>query len=84
MKIRIPAAALRRIRDSEFVEINIEEAIDCDGSACDRSFFDEDGELMDLPPHYHMIVIGKSPDSGPRCYAIGGDLPESTYQPSHE
>jgi hypothetical protein len=23
-----------------------------------------------------MIALGKIPDAGPRCYAIGGELPE--------
>ncbi len=40
-------------------------------------------ELVSLSPHYHMIVLGKIPDSGPRYYAVGGELPESVYEPDH-
>ena len=83
MKINIPAALLRRISDSDFVEVRIEEAIDCEGGICNRAYFEHDGTPAELPPHYHMVVIGRSPDAGPRYYAIGGELPEPSLESSH-
>ncbi len=31
----------------------------------------------------HLIVLGKIPDAGPRCYAVTGELPENVYESSH-
>jgi hypothetical protein len=59
----------------------IEPAYDCDGSECNRGIHDDDGTLIDLPPHFHMIET--DPDGGYRCYAIDGNLPEEVFEPSH-
>ncbi len=73
MSIRtsIPAAALRDPAESEEVVVGSEEALFCDGSECGVAIFSEDGELELLQPHWHMIVKGKAPEAGPRCYPIG-------------
>jgi hypothetical protein len=85
MKIELPASALRRLSNTEFIEIRIEEAIGCDGSTCGRSACDASGESRELPLHYHMVVTGRvNLESGPRCYAIGGELPELIFEPSRE
>jgi hypothetical protein len=83
VKISIPKAALRRVRDSEDIYLRIEEAADCDGSECGRAVHDAEGELEPLAPHFHMIALGKIPDAGPRCCAIGGELPEDVYESEH-
>jgi hypothetical protein len=64
--------------------LRIESAIDCDGTECGRSFSNDDGTLIGLPPHYHLVEsqIG----AGTRIYGFGGQLPNDfyeTYQPSH-
>jgi hypothetical protein len=69
---------------TDFMEIHIEEAIGCDGFICNRSPCEETGEAVDLPPHYHMIVTGNLLDAVPRCYAIGGDLPDSAGEPDQD
>jgi len=71
IRISIPAAALRDPAESEEVVVGSEEALFCDGSECGASIFSEDGELELLQAHWHMIVKGKSPEAGPRCYPIG-------------
>ena len=58
--------------------IRIEPAIDCDGSECRRSFYDEEGNLMDLPPHHHLIE--SEVGAGIRIYAVGSELPEDVYE----
>jgi len=83
MKLSIPASALRSLRDSNEICIRIEVAVDCDGSDCGRALHDNQGELEPLPPHYHMIAFGRHPDAGPRCYGVGGELPEVVYESSH-
>ena len=50
--------------------------------------FDQQGNLEDLPPHFHLIewepeANGITIFAGPRCYAIAGDLPGDVYEPSH-
>lgn len=72
IRISIPAAALRPPADSEEVFIGSEQAVYCDGSECGAAVFSHDGELELLPPHWHMIVRGKSPEAGPRHYPIWG------------
>jgi hypothetical protein len=84
MKISVPRGSLRPLRSSDDLLFRIEEAADCDGSECLRAAFDEDGELEPLPPHYHLIATGRNPDAGPRCYAVGGPLPEFVYESDHE
>ena len=59
----------------------IEPAFDCDGSECNRSFHDDDGNAIDLPPHFHIIET--DPDGGHCCYAVSGDLPEEVFELSH-
>ncbi len=83
MKISIPKAALRRVRDSEYIHIRIEDAADCDGSECGRAVHDTEGQLEQLPPHFHIIALGRVPDAGPRCYAIRRELPEDVYESAH-
>jgi hypothetical protein len=61
--------------------LRIESAIDCDGSECGRAVPNEDGSLIDLPPHYHLVE--SEPGAWTRSYAFGGDLPEDQYEPSH-
>jgi hypothetical protein len=53
--------------------IRIEQAIDCDGSECRRTAYDDDGNLVDLPPHFHWIE--SEVGAGARIYAPGGELP---------
>jgi hypothetical protein len=84
MKLGVPIAGLRSVRKSEGVYVRIEAAVDCDGSDCGRHWYDDEGELEQLPPHFHMIVLGKIPDAGPRCYAVAGELPENVYESSHD
>ena len=71
MKIHVPASALRDPGDSEETIIGSEEALFCDGSECGSAVFSV-GELELLPPHWHVIEQGKSPDAGPRRYPIWG------------
>lgn len=53
--------------------LRIEAAIDCDGSACGCAFHDEEGELENLPPHFHLV---ESQDGAwTRRYAFGEKLP---------
>lgn len=61
--------------------LKIEIAIDCDGAECDASFHDEDGSLIDLPPHFHLVES----ESGAwtRKYAVGGPLPNLHFESSH-
>lgn len=75
MKIHISAASLREIAESEKIEIRLEEAIDCEGGSCNSCVFDDGGELQNLPSHYHFVVSGHEPESGPRSCAIGESLP---------
>jgi hypothetical protein len=71
IRIGCSAASLRDPADSAEVVIDFEEALYCDGSeCCPLVVFPEDGELELLNPHWHMIVKGKSPEAGPRCYPI--------------
>ena len=51
----------------------IEEAIDCDGSECGSAVRDEDENLLDLPPHYHLVMSQKG--AATMIYPIGGSLP---------
>jgi hypothetical protein len=84
MKMGVSIEGLRSMRRSENIYVRIEQAADCDGSECGRCVHDAEGELEQLPPHFHLIVLGKIPDAGPRRYAVGGELPEDVYQSSHE
>jgi hypothetical protein len=70
MKIGFSASALRDPGDSKEVTIGSEEALFCDGSECRSAVFSEDGELELLPPHWHVIEKGKSPDAGPRVHSV--------------
>ncbi len=56
--------------------VRIEHAIDCDGSECGHAFFDDDGNLADLPPHYHLVESESG--AGDRAYGLGGELPRTT------
>jgi hypothetical protein len=53
--------------------IRLEPAMDCDGSECGIAINDEAGNLIDLPPHYH--IVESQPGAWTRNYAIGGELP---------
>jgi hypothetical protein len=68
------------LRSPENPFIRIDPAHDCDGSKC-RFAAHEMGNLEDLPPHFHLIEW--EIEAGYRCYAVGGDLPEDVYEPSH-
>jgi hypothetical protein len=70
MKLTVPAASLRDPGDSAEITIATEEATHCDGSECGAVMPSENGELELLAPHWHVIVRGKSPEAGPRCYPI--------------
>jgi hypothetical protein len=83
MKLSIPKASLRGLRSSEELYLRIEDAADCDGSECGRALHDSEGELEPLPPHFHLVALGRFPDAGPRCCAIGGELPENVYESAH-
>lgn len=72
IRIGVPAAALRDPADSAEVTIDSEEAVYCDGSECGATVPGDDGELELIPPHWHMIVRGKSPEAGPRTYPVWG------------
>jgi hypothetical protein len=61
--------------------VGLEPAIDCDGSECGIGIHDEDGTLIDLPPHFHTVE--SQPGAWTRRYPIGGKLPADFYQPSH-
>lgn len=76
-RITIPASALRSISDSGMIYLKIEEAMDCYGEHCLEPHgptLDEDGDPTPVGPHYHMVVSGSEPDSGPRYYAVGAGL----------
>ncbi len=72
MRISIPAVALRDPADSSEVTIQSEDAAFCDGAECAAAVLSNNGELELLRPHWHMIVRGRSPEAGPRCYPIWG------------
>jgi hypothetical protein len=72
MRIRIPAAALRDPANSSEVTIQCEDAAFCDGSECGAAVFSADRDLELLWLHWHMIVKGRLPEAGPRCYPIWG------------
>jgi len=72
MKITFPASALRDPGESQELIVGYEEALFCDGSECGSALPSEDGELELLPPHWHIVEQGKSPDAGPRIYPIWG------------
>lgn len=80
MKIIVPAAALRGVSDSEVINLRIEEAMDCYGEYClglAGPVLSDTGEPEPLPPHYHLVLSGLKPESGPRYYAVGNGLPSS-------
>jgi hypothetical protein len=83
VKLSFPKSGLRNPRNSRELYLRMEEAVDCDGSECRRAVHDSEGELEPLPPHYHLIAFGRFPDAGPRCYAIGGELPVDIYESTH-
>jgi hypothetical protein len=66
MKIGVSAAALRDPEDSAVSTISLEDGAYCDGSECGVAIFSSDGDLELLPPHWHLVEKGKSPDAGPR------------------
>ena len=53
--------------------LRIEPEIDCDGSECGCALTDEHGNLIDLPPHFHLVE--SEPGAWTRRYPVGGDLP---------
>ena len=83
MRLSLPKSGLRNPRNSRELYLRMEEAAGCDGSECRRAVHDSEGEPGPLPPHYHLIAVGRFPDAGPRCYAIGGDLPVDVYESAH-
>jgi hypothetical protein len=72
-RISVTHAELRDPMESGQLLVALEEALFCDGSECGCTVYSEDGELELLPPHWHSIFRGKSPDAGPRRDAIWGD-----------
>lgn len=63
---------------SEFISpsspnLRIEPAIDCDGSECGCAVYDEEGELENLPPHFHLVESEQG--AWTRRYAFGERLP---------
>ena len=72
MSIRIGSsqAALRDPFKSTQTVIGYKKALSCDGSECGLSVFSEDGKMELVQPHWHLIVIGKAPEAGPRIYPI--------------
>jgi hypothetical protein len=69
------------IRSLKNAFIRIESAYDCDGSECLVATPDDEGNLANLLPHFHLIAW--EPDAGFRCYAVAGELPKDVYEPSH-
>jgi hypothetical protein len=62
--------------------LHVEPAIDCDGSECGIAIYDEQSDsLIDLPPHFHLVE--SQPGAWTRRYPMGGDLPQSQFEPSH-
>jgi hypothetical protein len=62
--------------------IHLEPAIDCDGSECGIAIYDEGSEtLIGLPPHFHLVESQQG--AWTRRYAVGGDLPEFSFESSH-
>jgi len=60
----------------------IEPALDCNGEECDRTWFDSDGQPLDLAPHFHLME--SEPGAATVCYAIDGKLPPAdAYETSH-
>jgi hypothetical protein len=59
----------------------------CYGEECGRSFHDADGNLVQLPQHFHMRE--SDPDGGWRIYGMAisdaeeWQLPDEIYSPSH-
>jgi hypothetical protein len=80
VKLSFPKSGLRNPRNSRELYLRVEEAVDCDGSESRRAVHDSEGELEPLPPHYHLTALGRFPDAGPHCYAIGGELPVDVYE----
>lgn len=70
MKIRFPASTLRDPGDSEIMNVRIEDAVECDGSACGELSLDECGEEQNPGPHRHLVESGMAPEAGPRFYLI--------------
>jgi hypothetical protein len=62
--------------------LRIEEAIDCDGSECGISLFDGIEHLVDSPPHFHLVE--SETGAWTRNWAIGGPLPEVSYESPRE
>ena len=60
--------------------VHIEHAIDCYGEDHGQDVWDETGEQMVLPPHYHLVELDT--EGRRRCYGIGQDLPDA-YQSAH-
>ena len=53
--------------------LRIEPAIDCDGSECGCAVYDEQGQLEDLPPHFHLVESERG--AWTRRYVYLGSLP---------
>jgi hypothetical protein len=65
-------------RKSDFISptepvTRIEWAVGCDGSECGCSVFDAEGNLLDIPPHFHLVESQEG--AWTRSFAIGGELP---------
>jgi hypothetical protein len=59
---------------SEFIppanpNVRIEMALGCDGEECGYAIHDEDGQLEDPPPHFHLIESEMG--AGTRKYVVG-------------
>lgn len=78
MKTSSAKASIPSLKDAF---IRIESAYDCDGSECLAAIPDDEENLANLLPHFHLIAW--EPEAGFRCYAVAGDLPIDIYEPSH-
>jgi hypothetical protein len=61
--------------------LRLELAIDCDGGECGIGVHDENGKMIDLEPHYHLVESQQG--AWTRRFAIGGALPVGISDASH-
>jgi hypothetical protein len=63
---------LTRKQTPKHGRIQIEAAVDCDGSICHQPIFREDGTLNYVAPHSHLLEHSAE---GTRYYAVFCDFP---------
>lgn len=68
--VTIKAEDLRNPFDSNETNVSIEDAPDCDGSVCGNVCADTDGHKVSPGPHFHIVLIGKKPQTSPRRYLV--------------